>query len=472
MINWVNHRTNHPGLLKVYSGVLSSTAVQYAALAAVTLLASALRLYKLGEWGFWIDEVLTLGYVLRDQGSLWFPISFRIIWAAIAVLGISDWSVRLIPALIGVITLPALFFPLRKFFGPAVALLAVSLLALSPWHLYWSQNARFYTALLLFYGLGSFAFFQWLETDRLRYLVLAGVMMLLAAMERLNTVYFAPVVAVYLLALWKFPFGRPPGLRWRNFLIMAGPAALLAIYLIFGVGALADFRTWIFGRVHDPIRVLLSVVYDIGLPLFLLGLLGGVYLLMQRSRIGLYFVINAAVPVLLLAITASFTQSFSRYAFMALPFWAVLGAVAAREIFVHSQKHVKVLALGVVLLLFADAASQNVLYFGFQNGNRENFKDAFALVQEQGLSSDQVVSTRPEIAEYYLGVAAIDSNRIDLDGIEAGGERTWFVLDSRTHISDRLQTWVDENSKLTGVFDVHMPGKEMLMRVYLYDPLE
>jgi mannosyltransferase len=472
MINKLYSRTTEINTSSLLSGVFVSTAYQYIALAAITFLAAGLRLYKLGEWGFWIDEVFTLGYVLRDQGSLWFPLSFRMIWAAIQVLGISDWSVRLAPALIGIITLPALFFPLRKFFGPIVALLAVAILALSPWHLYWSQNARFYTALLLFYGLGSFAFFQWLETDRLRYLFMAAVMMLLAAMERLNTVYFAPVVALYLLALLTLPFGKPPGLRWRNILMMAAPAVPVALYLIFVLGVLSDLSTWIFGRVHDPFRVLLSLIYDIGLPLFLLGLLGGAYLLLQRSRLGLFFVLNAVIPVILLTATASFTQSFSRYAFMVLPFWALLGAVAAMEIFVQSQRHVKVIALGVVLLLFADAVSQNVLYYGFQNGNRENFKDAFAMVQEQGLPTDQVVSTRPEIAEHYLGMQAIDSNRIDLDGIEAEGKRTWFVLDSRTHISDKLQAWVDQNSELTGVFDVHMPGKSMLMRVYLFDPAE
>jgi mannosyltransferase len=471
MINRLDQRSSAKNY-KLITGTFSNAAVQYAALTAVTIFATVLRFYKLGEWGFWIDEVLTLGYVLEGQGSLWFPLSFRLIWVAVAFFGISDWSVRLAPAIIGIITIPALFFPLRKFFGPGVALLAVALIAFSPWHLYWSQNARFYSALLLFYGLGAIAFFQWLEADRIKYLFIAGGLMLLATMERLNAGYFAPVVVLYLLALLKFPFGKPPGLHWRNILFMAAPAVLLGFYLVFMLGIIENFTTMIFGRVHDPVRVLLSVVYDVGLPLFLLGLLGGVYLLTQRRRLGLYFVLNAVVPVLLLTITASFTQSFSRYAFMVLPFWAVLGAVAAKEILVNTQKHVKVLALGVVLVLFADAASQNVLYYGFQNGNRENFKDAFAMVQNQGLPSDHVVSTRPEVAEYYLGIEAIDSNRIDLDGIEAAGERTWFVLDSRTHISDRLQSWVNENSHLTGVFDVHMPGKAMLMRVYLYDPVE
>jgi mannosyltransferase len=472
MINRIYSRTADTTPSGLLSGVLVNTTYQYIVLAAITLVAAGLRFYNLGEWGFWIDEVLTQGYVLRDQGSLWFPISFRMIYVSLMVLGISDWSVRLVPALIGIITIPALFFPMRKFFGPVVALLAVALLALSPWHLYWSQNARFYTALLLFYALGSFAFFQWLETDRLRYLFLAGVMMLFAAMERLNTVYFGPVVVLYLLALLKLPFGKPAGLNLRNLLLMAVPVLLVGFYLVFGIGAISDFATWIYGRVHNPIRVLMSLIYDIGLPLFLLGLFGGAYLLQQRSRLGLFIVLNALVPVILLTITASFTQSFSRYAFMAMPFWAVLGAVAAKELFAQSQKHVKVLALGVVLVLFADAASQNVLYYGFQNGNRENFKDAFAMVQERGLPTDHVVSTRPEIAAHYLGVQAIDSNRIDLDGIEAAGERTWFVLDSRTHISDRLQSWVDEKAKLKGVFDVHMPGKEMLMRVYLFAPAE
>jgi hypothetical protein len=105
---------------------------------------------------------------------------------------------------------------------------------------------------------------------------------------------------------------------------------------------------------------------------------------------------------------------------------------------VQVKQPARILALGLVLVLLADAASQNVLYFTTQNGNRENYKDAYAQVQASRQPEDWVVTTRPEIAEYYMGIQPVDSNRIDLDGIIASGRPAWFVMDNRTHVSTEL----------------------------------
>jgi mannosyltransferase len=446
--------------------------LQYAALVAITGLAVLLRFYRLGEWSFWIDEVLTVNYSLADMGRFWTPNSFRLIRIALDTYGVSEWSARLAPAILGILTVPLFYFPVRKYFGVWVALLATTILAISPWHLYWSQNARQYAALVLFYTSGFFAFYHWLETDRFRYLVAAGVLMLLAAIERMNAAFFGPVVLIYLTSLKLLPFGRPAGLHWRNMLLLVVPTVALALYLAFGMGMLADYTFAILGRNHNPLRVLLSVIYDIGLPLFLFGLLGGIYLLTQKSRIGLYLLLGSLFPIVLLAMMAPFTQTFSRYVFLTLPGWAILGSVAAKEVLANTTKHARVLALGLVIILLVEPISQNVLYFSFQNGNRENYKDAFALVAQHKQPGDFVVTTRSEIGEYYLNQEVVNSNRIDLDGIIASGERAWFVMDNRTHISDRLLEWIPANTLLIDTFDVYVPGKVMAMRVYLYNPEE
>lgn len=461
--------TQPPPKARAAKRVWSSAAVQYAALAAVTLLALGLRLFRLGEWSFWIDEVLTVNYVLDGYRPLSEPTSFGLIALAFELYGVSDWSARLVPALIGVVTLPLIYFPTRRLFGPAAALLAVFLLALSPWHLYWSQNARFYTALLLFYTLGVFAFYRWLETDRLPYLGAAGLLFGLAVLERFTAVFFAPAAALYLLALLRLPaFGRPPGLNRRNLLLLAVPALLFAAYMLFFTSIFRDLSFWIFGRSHNPLRVLLSVIYDLGLPLFVLALLGGAFLIGQRSRPGLYFFLNALVPLLALLALSPFTQTFSRYVYMTLPFWVVLAAYAAKELVGRAPPQVRVLALGLALVLAADAFSQNVLYYTVQQGSRENYKAAFAQVSAEMQPGDWVVSTRHEIGEYYLGLETIDSNRIDLDGILASGRPAWFVMDNRTYVSEELGGWLSAETDLVGVHDVHIPGRPMEMRVYYY----
>ena len=141
----------------------------YGLLFLITLFGAGLRFYKLGEWSFWIDEIYTINHAMRHFGNWelildhippyrnWVPVSVILTAQALNIWGLSEWSARLASVVIGVISLPILFFPTRRMFGDWVALLAVLLLAVSPWHIFWSQNARFYTGLLLFYTLLLFS---------------------------------------------------------------------------------------------------------------------------------------------------------------------------------------------------------------------------------------------------------------------------------------------------------------------------
>lgn len=442
------------------------------ALAAITLLAAALRFYQLGAWGFWIDEIYTINRALSGAANEAFtnPLSFRLIGLALASLGTDEFNARLVPAAIGVISIPVFYFPTRRLFGTTTALLAVLLLAVSPWHLHWSQNARFYTALVLFYGLAELFFFFWMESDNLWYLLPTGLFFGLAILERRVSLYFVPVVGVYFLALLTLPFGRPPGLRWRNILIMVLAALAFAGYELVSAGYIASFFTKIVGYQHNPLRVLLSVIYDLGLPLFLMALLGGVYLFSQRSRAGLFLLAGALVPLFLLVVMAPFMQTNSRYIFHTLPNWIILAAVGVKELVAHTQKPARLLALGVALLLVADAISQDVLYYTFQNGNREDFKSAFSVVRAEKQAGDLVVAGRPEVGAYYLGEAVLSPQEITINGITQANRRVWFILDNRSGIPPFLQRWVDDNAQLVSVHDVSIPGKIMTMRVYLYQP--
>ena len=179
----------------------TNSSYQYGFLAAITLLAIVLRFYKLGEWSFWIDEIFTVRRVqahinvetIIDQW--WQPsLSLILTGGVLHVLGVSEWSARLVSAVIGIISIPVLYFPIKRLFGPGVGLVAALLLAVSPWHLYWSQNARFCTSLMLLYSLAFFAFFFGIERDRPRYILVFLLLLFLAQGERLIALLLVPVV--------------------------------------------------------------------------------------------------------------------------------------------------------------------------------------------------------------------------------------------------------------------------------------
>ncbi|UCD42223.1 MAG: hypothetical protein JSV69_00980, partial [Chloroflexota bacterium] len=120
--------------------------------------------------------------------------------------------------------------------------------------------------------------------------------------------------------------------------------------------------------------------------------------------------------------------------------------------------------------LVADAFSQDVLYFNHQNGNREDFKGSYEVIAEGKESGDVIVAGWPEIGLYYLDEPVKNAVEVKLDEITSSDTRVWFVVDNRSGFPSKLQEWIEINSQLVGVRDVYIPGKLMMMRVYLFEP--
>jgi len=454
----------------------SKPTYQYLLLAIITLIAAALRFYKLGEWSFWGDEVFTVGG--REDGFNYNiarqSVSLTLIQSTVSLLGTSEWSARLVPALIGVVSIPILYFLIRKMFSPTVGLVAVLLLAVSPWHLYWSQNARFYTALLLFYTLGLILFYFGIEEDRPWYLLVSLILLGLAIKERLIALFFIPVALGYLVLLRILPFEKPPGLRWRNLAVFFLPALILGSFFV-GPYVL-NLSGWLagFGYANNsPFWILAGVVYYVGIPVICMGALGALYLLSKKNRASLLLSLGALVPLLTIMGISFFHYTANRFVFISLTSWIVLASLAAMELLFQAQKSVKILAVGALILLLLHPLGEDVLYYQYQNGNRENGKAAFDLVREQREDGDLVVAPNTELGDYYLQDETIGWGSLDLARIEETGDRVWFVEDMvAQEESPSVHDWLEKNAQLVANLDVHVQARNFKMRVYLYEPVK
>ena len=130
----------------IASEIPSQPWFEYALLFVITLVAAALRFYKLGEWSFWIDELYTINHAMAHFSTPelilenippsrnWVPVSVILAAQTLNAWGINEWSARLASTAIGIASIPILYFPTRKIFGNRSALIAALLLAISPWH--------------------------------------------------------------------------------------------------------------------------------------------------------------------------------------------------------------------------------------------------------------------------------------------------------------------------------------------------
>ena len=90
-------------------------------------------------------------------------------------------------------------------------------------------------------------------------------------------------------------------------------------------------------------------------------------------------------------------------------------------------------------------------------------------VLENALPGDQVVVADDDLGEYYLGERPIHYG--DIDWQEPFATRVWFVVDDDARIRYPQEVaWIQEHSRLMAIFDVTVPGRIYVMRVYLYTP--
>jgi 4-amino-4-deoxy-L-arabinose transferase-like glycosyltransferase len=123
------------------------------AVLACTLLAAALRLYRLDALGISYDETFTIAHAAGALPALLQtllgdvvhpPLHYVLVHAWIGLTGVGAVEARLVSVIAGVLSIPALYLLARRFTSIAVSTTAALLLATSQMAVYFSQEARPY----------------------------------------------------------------------------------------------------------------------------------------------------------------------------------------------------------------------------------------------------------------------------------------------------------------------------------------
>ncbi len=173
------------------------------------LLGAALRLYRLGANSLWIDEFSTLELarhsaadILRLSSSANFipPLYFLLVHGALQLLGESEVTLRLWSAVAGIATIPVVWLLTRDMTGSGpTGDLAATLLAISPLHLWYSQEARPYSLLLFFGCCSLLALQRAARTNSMWYWVLFSVSSALAFLTHTTAVMLGAVAWIWVL---------------------------------------------------------------------------------------------------------------------------------------------------------------------------------------------------------------------------------------------------------------------------------
>jgi 4-amino-4-deoxy-L-arabinose transferase-like glycosyltransferase len=126
------------------------------------IIGSFLRFYQLGFNSLWLDEATTWHMSILSLPNIWGvmvsgeynPPLFYWMEHFILLFGNSEWLLRLIPCICGIICIPVFYYIGKEMYGKRTGLICAAFCAFSPFLIYYSQEARAYVPMLLFVSLG------------------------------------------------------------------------------------------------------------------------------------------------------------------------------------------------------------------------------------------------------------------------------------------------------------------------------
>jgi len=209
-------------------------------LAALTIVAIWLRVIGLNK-GLWWDEIYFLVGSVRHPfaeiltvfpGDNQHPLYTILARLSILAFGESAWSLRLPALIMGVLSVPLLYLLAVSVTTRAEALLSAALLAVSYHHVWFSQNARGYSALAFWTLLSTFLLLRGLRTGRRTFYIAYAITAALGVYTHLTMIFLVAshvlICAGMAASDWRTGLGFK---KWRvplqSFFLAGGLSLLL-----------------------------------------------------------------------------------------------------------------------------------------------------------------------------------------------------------------------------------------------------
>ena len=447
----------------------------------ILLTAVALRFYKIGSQSLWIDEVYTFmnssgplsEVIFEPRTEYKTPPLYYMIEHFALQFGNGELVLRFPSVIFGSFSIILFYLVLSSLFDGKTSILGTIMMAISPFHVWYSQEARAY-ALLLFLSLLSIYLFLKLLKNPLNPFVAVGFIISTALSVYCHTVAISLIgfMTLYLTVTvsseerltWLIIFGGivllivPAAYSIRAIMVNAKPVSyesLNALPIIYAFYAFASGYSLgpTLAELHMPDRVSyvvsnFQIILPIMILVFLLLALGFSKLLKQPKWIHLFIVLWFAFPIAFIFLSSMLGHgSFNvRYAIISFPAFLVIISFGIQS---AKGKWMRVSFIGLVCLI---STVSLVNYFFNSSYYREDIKSAGKLLTKQALANDLVICSAPyavhglayytkrndlNIVGYPVKERSVSPSLISSDFRQTinGENRFWLFL-SRTFHSD------------------------------------
>jgi len=401
-------------------------------LVLLTLAGGVLRFWHLGAKSLWLDEGATVALARTSwqhfawvwwHGEAGLQTIYFLLMRAWVHGGLSETWLRLPSAFFGTVSIPLLYVVARRCMGSFGALAAAALLAFSPAHVYYSQEARSYTLAISLVLLSTYFFLLAVEGGHSRDWALWTAFGVAAFYAHDFTALVLVAQAASLL------FKRPP-LPWRRFAVCAAivfAAAVPGLTYVFRASPENLHFVWMPRADGKQIWHLLmffggsGVKVAIALLLWTLGLAATARARRLETIVfwrGCLIVLWAILPAIILGLISLREPIFlQRYMVFSLPAAVLLAALGSG--FLQKWK------LGIALVIALCAASAFAIA-GQYHKPREDWRGAINAVLAHAAPGDAVAFfpfyTRVMLDYYSARAGAAPPLHVFAPGYYTGGE--------------------------------------------------
>jgi uncharacterized membrane protein len=426
----------------------------------------------------------------------------------------SDFALRIVPFTFGLTSIPLMFLLGRRLFNENVGLLASFLLSISPFHIWYSQDARMYTlqwmlallSLIFFLraferpSLGNYIGFTISNTAGLYTHQLA---VFLFSLQGLYLLLFSKRYKIHIFR-WISAFSAvlilySPWIIYSFTSLMDKPAGspkpmdlTTILYTIFSYTAgfsigpslreLHIDRSLAVIKPYLPEIVPFAVVYG---TLFIAGLLS---ILKDRPRF-LFLLLLQTVPMIGVIILNSVLSNISynvRYVGSALFAFLLFVANGINWLLYVKYKSGRILAI-IAIIAVTGLSGYSYTNYQFDNKyHKEDIRGAVAYINENKAEDDLALCIIDEVVfnrysekyffyckgyPYYADVNSKISVENELRKMVEGKKRLWLVLSHEWYhpnLANYSKAWLDANYK--EIQQLHKGFSEIAnIRIYCYD---
>jgi mannosyltransferase len=178
-------------------------------LVCLTIAGLFLRLYNLGFNSIWLDEAATYNASIGSFSAIWQtmaagdfnPPLFYWIEHVMLLLGNNEVILRFVPALFGILTIPVMYCAGKEFVDRNAGIIAAAATTISPFLIYYSQEARAYSMALFFIAFAMVFYLRALKDNTVKNWALFGILSALAFWSHFYVFVLIASLVVYALAL-------------------------------------------------------------------------------------------------------------------------------------------------------------------------------------------------------------------------------------------------------------------------------